>query len=81
MTEPLTCRELVALVSDYLEGALTPEERLAFERHIAICPPCRGYLDELRRTIEVAGTLREDDLPADARGAMLAVFQDWKTHG
>ena len=81
MTEPLSCRELVELVTDYLDGALSADERLAFERHIAICPPCRGYLDELRRTIDVAGSLREDDLPAEARSAMLAVFQDWKAHG
>lgn len=74
----LSCRELVQLVTDYLEGGLTVEERLAFERHIAICPPCRGYLEELRRTVGVAATLAEDTLPADVREELLAVFRDWK---
>ena len=81
MSEPLTCRELVELVTDYLEGALGVEERLAFERHIAVCPPCRGYLDELRRLTAVAGSLAEDDLSPDVRRAMLAVFRDWNTRG
>jgi anti-sigma factor RsiW len=81
VSEPLTCRELVELVTEYLEGALEVDERLAFERHIAVCPPCRGYLDELRRLTAVAGSLAEDDLPPDARRAMLAVFRDWNARG
>ena len=33
----LTCQELVELVSDYLEGALSPEDRRRFEEHLAGC--------------------------------------------
>jgi anti-sigma factor RsiW len=76
--EPLSCQELVELVTEYLDGALPPEQRLAFERHIAICPPCRGYLAEIRGTIAVAGELTEDNIPPAARDAMLSVFRSWK---
>jgi anti-sigma factor RsiW len=38
--EDLRCRELVELVTDYLEGALAPAERARFEAHVADCPGC-----------------------------------------
>jgi anti-sigma factor RsiW len=76
--EPLSCQELVELVTDYLEGALPGPQRLAFEQHVAICPPCRGYLAQLRRTVKIGERVREDDLPDHFRDAMLAAFRDWK---
>ncbi|MGH3033389.1 MAG: anti-sigma factor family protein [Gaiellaceae bacterium] len=76
--DPLSCQELVELVTEYLDGALPAEQRLAFEQHIAICPPCRGYLAEIRGTVAVAGELTEDNIPPAARDAMLAVFRSWK---
>ena len=75
----LSCQEIVELVTEYLEGALATEKRLAFERHVAICPPCRGYLSQLRRVSTLAGTLNEDDVPAHLRASLLDAFRDWKT--
>ena len=74
----LTCRELVELVTEYFEGSLPEGQRLAFEQHVAICPPCRGYLEEIRHVVEVAGELTEEAIPAQARDAMLGVFRNWK---
>ena len=79
MAEFLSCQELVELITEYLEDAMAQEERAAFEEHLAICPPCRGYLLEIRRTVEAAGRLRSDDIPAGAREQMLAVFRDWRS--
>ena len=53
--DDMACRELVELVTDYLEGALPPDERLDFERHLVWCSWCRDYLDHMRRTIELTG--------------------------
>jgi anti-sigma factor RsiW len=75
---PLSCQELVELVTEYLDGALPGPQRLAFEQHVAICPPCRGYFAQLRRTIRVGERLREEDLPDRVRNAMLEAFRDWK---
>lgn len=75
---PLSCQELVELVTEYLEGALPGPQRLAFEQHVAICPPCRGYFAQLRTTIKVGQKLREEDLPPHVRDALLAAFRDWK---
>jgi anti-sigma factor RsiW len=75
---PFSCREVVGLVTGYLEGSLPVDERVRFERHVAICPPCRGYLAKLRETLRLAGNLREEELDEDMRRALLATLGDWK---
>ena len=77
--DPLSCQELVELVTEYLDGDLRPAERLKFEEHIAICPPCRAHLAQMRRLVRTAGRLSEETIPAEAREAMLEVFRDWKS--
>jgi anti-sigma factor RsiW len=74
----LNCRQVVDLVTDYVEGALAPADRLAFEQHVAICPPCRAYFAQMRTVVRVAGVLREDDLPAPVREKLVNAFRDWK---
>ncbi len=44
------CRQVVELVTDYLEGALPPELNEAVERHLALCPPCVEYIEQIRLT-------------------------------
>jgi anti-sigma factor RsiW len=77
--ESLSCQELVELVTDYLEGALTPEERRRFEGHLAECANCVIYLDQMRQTIRLTGTLRSDDLDPHAEETLLAAFRTWKS--
>ena len=55
--DELTCRELVELVTDYAEDALSPEQRARFEAHVAACEGCRRYLDQYRRTIDLVRQL------------------------
>ncbi len=80
MTEPgdLTCQEFVELVTDYLEGVLPEETRARFDLHIAVCPPCLLYLNQIRETAASLGTLREEHITTDARATLLAEFRDWK---
>ena len=74
----LTCRELVELVSDYVEGVLTDTERARFERHIAGCADCTRYVAQIRVTILAAGRLREEAVPAGVRDLLLARLRAWK---
>ncbi|HEX2036305.1 MAG TPA: zf-HC2 domain-containing protein [Chloroflexota bacterium] len=74
----LTCRELVELVTEYLEGVLPAGERTRFEAHLADCPGCRNYLQQMRRTIDTLGRLSEDSLPEEAKQKLLAAFRSWK---
>jgi anti-sigma factor RsiW len=76
--DDLSCRELVELVTDYLEGALSLGERRRFERHLGTCSACPRYVEQLRTTIRVLGRLGEDDLPVPARGVLLEAFRSWK---
>lgn len=73
----LTCRQLVMLISDYLESALPDADRTRFDAHIAGCAACAAYLQQLRLTIRTVGRLREDDLPDAVRKPLLTAFRDW----
>jgi anti-sigma factor RsiW len=74
----LTCRELVELVTDYLDGSLSPRDRARFEAHLAGCTNCTLYVEQFRETIRLTGTLRESDVPPEAAAALLAQFESWK---
>jgi len=76
--ESFSCRQVVELVTEYLDGGLAADRRLAFERHVAICPPCRGYFSQLRLITKTSGTLSEEDVPEHLRERILAAFRDWK---
>jgi anti-sigma factor RsiW len=77
----LTCKELVELVTDYLEGALAPAERARFEAHLATCSGCRSYLEQMRHTIALLGGLPEASLSEEARGELLTLFRHWRSAG
>ena len=49
----MTCKELVELVTDYLEGVLGRGERRRFEAHLAACEGCAAYFEQIRRTIRL----------------------------
>jgi anti-sigma factor RsiW len=74
----LTCQELVELVTDYFEGALPARDRARFERHIAGCPHCSTYLEQMRITILTLGRLPAESVSPTAREALLDAFQEWK---
>ena len=74
----VSCQELVELVTDYLDGALPPAERASFDAHIAGCDGCRAYLEQIRLTIRLSGTLLPEQLDPAAEEALLEAFRDWK---
>ena len=60
MNQPLTCKELVEVVTDYLEGAFSKQEEQRFDQHLTRCEGCCIYLEHMRQTINMVGTLCED---------------------
>ena len=74
---PIACRDLVELVTDYLEGTLPSEQHARFENHIAGCDGCTTYLEQMRETIRLTGTLREQQISPDARAVLLHAFRGW----
>jgi anti-sigma factor RsiW len=74
----LNCRELVELVTAYLEDDLSSGERKRFEAHLSGCDGCTMYVEQMRRTIELTGTLSVDDVSREAEEALLRAFRGWK---
>ncbi len=76
--DDITCRELVELVNDYIEGALSDADRARFEAHLGICEACVTYVDQIRMTIGASGRLTEEQLDPQARDELLSAFRGWK---
>lgn len=77
----LTCKEIVEIVTAYLEGALDEGDVCRFERHLATCPACVDYLDQMRRTIRAVGAPDAEPMSPDAERALLAAFQGFSMRG
>jgi len=82
MTRPsgddLTCRELVEVITDYVEGAMSDADRARFDRHVGECSGCAAVMSQFRATIEVSGRLTEDQVSEEQRDAMRDVFRRWR---
>ncbi len=74
----LSCRELVELVTAYREGALPPDQRARFETHLAICPPCVRYVEQLDLTVRALGGLNEQIEQERSTQELLRLFRTWK---
>ena len=77
----LACRELVELVTEYLEGGLSVEDRARFEAHIAACDHCSAYLEQMRVTLRVVGHIDPDELKPEVERELLDAFRAWKAGG
>ncbi len=74
---PMTCQQLVELVTDYFEGAMPPAERDRFEAHLKVCPGCEYYLEQMRTTMRLVQETNDlDDRPEVAE--LLDMFRDYK---
>lgn len=77
LSDDVTCAELVELVTEYFEGALSPELVERFEEHLVICDGCSTHVQQMRDTIRVAGALPETDLEAELSVRLLSLFRSW----
>ena len=73
----IACRELVEIVTDYLEGALDPATTAAVDRHLALCPHCERYVEQMRETISAAGHVLVETLSEQTKAGLVAAFRDF----
>jgi anti-sigma factor RsiW len=73
------CQELVELVTEYLEDAMTPHERASFEAHLAICTGCRNYVGQMKATVRALEHLPEPPVAPEVRDNLLDMFRKWKS--
>ena len=74
----MTCAELVEVITDYLEGTLDPDDRRRFEAHLAACPYCVTYLDQMQEVIAEMGRLPVESLSPQRQDELLAAFRGWR---
>jgi predicted anti-sigma-YlaC factor YlaD len=74
----MTCRELVRVLTEYLEGTMSLEDRTRLEHHLVFCDWCVDYLQQMRDTLRIAGELREEDVPPKVEAELLRAFRHWK---
>jgi len=77
-SDEIVCRELVELVTPYLEDVLPPDERVLVEQHLADCDGCAAYVQQMRLTIRAVGHVSEDAITSKTREDVLAIFRQWR---
>jgi putative zinc finger protein len=85
MAEPLgvhehgyTCREVVDLAAEFVEGAMPAPEATLFEMHLNFCDGCFTFIDQIRKTATLSARVAEDSLPEALKVELLQAFRDWK---
>ncbi|MCD6022707.1 MAG: anti-sigma factor [Actinomycetia bacterium] len=79
MGRDLTCKELVELVTGYLDGSVRGRRRRRFEAHIAACDGCTRHLLQMEATIRVTGSLTEEQMTEEQKAVLLTAFRGWST--
>lgn len=74
----LACQQAVELVTDYLEGTLRRRQRRRFESHLANCPHCRRYLQQMRITIATMGRVEPESLEPEVRETLIELFRRYR---
>ncbi|HXB37735.1 MAG TPA: zf-HC2 domain-containing protein [Acidimicrobiales bacterium] len=74
----IVCQQAVELVTDYLEGNLSRRERRRFEAHIRACPNCTAYLEQIRITISLTGSIEPEDLTPEAEADLTDLYRRWR---
>jgi anti-sigma factor RsiW len=75
----MNCRQVVELMTDYLDGTLSAADRAQFEKHIAGCDGCTAYLAQLRATREVVGRLAGEPIPTALEDELVKAFKGWRS--
>ena len=73
------CKEVFAMLSQYLDLELPPDACDHVQRHLAGCPPCIEFAESLRKTVDLCHEYAPQEIPAPiggkAREELLAAWQ------
>jgi anti-sigma factor RsiW len=76
--EHVTCQQLVAALTDYLEGVMDAQQRADIERHIVFCRGCATYVEQMRDTIALVGRLAEEAPDSEQTTELMGIFRRWQ---
>ena len=77
----ISCQAVVEIVTDYLEGQLDEATRTELEAHLALCPGCGLYLDQMRATIDELGHVPVESLSEQAQSELMSAFRTFHDAG
>ena len=73
----VVCQQWTEMITDYLEDALPQNLVKAIDRHLSGCPHCSEYLAQMRRTIDVTGSVPGEPVPVEMIDALQKAFEDF----
>ena len=74
----ISCREVVEVATDYLEGVLTDPLLSLLEEHLPECDGCTEYLEQIRHTVRALKELPEARRPeSDHLDELKRIFRTW----
>jgi anti-sigma factor RsiW len=73
----LVCQEAIELLTEYLEGALSRRQRMRLRTHLEACPNCSAYLEQIRVTIRLSGSIEPEDLSPQAQDELTELYRRW----
>ncbi len=74
----MTCSEVLELLTEYLEGALSAAEHARVNDHLDGCDHCRRDLAQLEASISATGALRQDAVPDHVRESLVRAFRGYR---
>lgn len=78
LVRDLRCQQAVELVTEYLEGALSRRDRRRLERHLAGCPHCHEYFEQVRAVMHATGEVGPESLDSATLEGLLRLFRDYR---
>src|SRR5258708_34266233 len=74
----MACQELVEVITDFLEGTLPEVDRTRFEAHLASCPSCQEYVEQMRALVRLSGKVSTRSLEPETVDSLLSAFRRWR---
>lgn len=68
------CKDVVSLLTEYLEGGLARDAVATLETHLAGCSACGEYLVSLKKTRDAVRTLASSQVPDECRRTLRALL-------
>jgi hypothetical protein len=70
-----TCKQMSALIFNYVNDRLSARLTREFEEHLRICPDCVNFLNTYKKTVSVAGSIGYSAIPAKVRDNVLTFLR------
>jgi len=81
-TRGAACKDLLALLNQYVDGGVDSSVCKELEKHLAKCNPCRVVVDNIRKTITLYRKDTPCELPVKFRNRLHAALRNcWSKSG